>query len=134
MNELYETKISTARWMAYDLPGNAGWIVWTVCTVLCLKQGFNAFSVLAALPALFMLTGIAELISEHVAGLDRVLTKKRLYRGFGALTLGGIAGVPIAVVGLISGSNGVYPVLMLPGAALCAVFAGLCFRGYRKRN
>ncbi len=35
-DELYETDISTARWLAYDIPGNAGWIIWGVFTVLSL--------------------------------------------------------------------------------------------------
>ena len=26
--DLYETKISTTRWMAYDIPGNVGWILY----------------------------------------------------------------------------------------------------------
>lgn len=39
-----------------------------------------------------MATGIAELVDERIKGLDRTLPKKRLLRGFGALTLGGITG------------------------------------------
>ena len=134
MNELYETRIPTVRWMAYDLAGNAGWITWVVCTILCIKQGLTLFSILSIPPALLMLIGVGELISERIAKLDRILTKKRLYRGFGALTLGGIAGIPVSVFGLIVRSNGRLPLWMLIGAALCAVFAGLCFKGYRKQK
>lgn len=89
MNELYETRITTVRWLVYDLAGNAGWITWVVCTILCIKQD---------------------------------------------LTLGGIAGIPVSIIGLIVRSNGRLPLWMLVGAVLCAVFAGLCFKGYRKQK
>ena len=134
MDEQYETKISNVRWLAYDIPGNAGWILWMVCTVLCLKEGFTLFSALSLLPALLMLIGVCELVSERIAGLDRLLPKKRLYRGFGALTMGGFAGIPIALGGLLAGSNGNKPLWMLLGAILCAAFAYLCFKGYRRQH
>ena len=134
MNDLYETRIGTTRWLAYDLAGNAGWITWVVCTILCIKQGLTLFSILTILPALLMLIGVGELISERIAKLDRILPKERLYRGFGALTLGGIAGIPVSIIGLIVRSNGNLPLWMLIGAVLCAVFAGLCFKGYRKQK
>ena len=134
MNDLYETRITTVRWMAYDLVGNAGWITWVVCTILCIKQGLTLFSILSIPPALLMLIGVGELISERIAKLDRILPKERLYRGFGALTLGGIAGIPVSIIGLIVRSNGNLPLWMLIGAVLCAVFAGLCFKGYRKQK
>ena len=134
MDDLYETRISTARWLAYDLAGNAGWITWVVCAILCIKQGLSLFSILSIPPALLMLIGVCELISERIAKLDRILPKKRLYRGFGVLTLGGIAGIPVSIIGLIARSNGNLPLWMLIGAVLCAVFAGLCFKGYRKQE
>lgn len=134
MDDLYETRISTARWLAYDLAGNAGWITWVVCTILCIKQGLTLYSILSIPPALLMLVGVCELISERIAKLDRILPKERLYRGFGALTLGGIAGIPVSVIGLTVRSNGRLPLWMLVGAVLCAVFAGLCFKGYREKE
>ena len=136
MNELYETKISAARWMAYDIPGNIVWITWIVCTAVILSGGMTPFGVISAAVALVMLTGVIELISERISGLDRVLPKKRLLRGFGALTAGGIAGVPTALYGVIaeSGAGGRTAVIMLISAALCGLFAGLCFIGYRKRE
>lgn len=27
---MYETKISSARWIMYDIPGNIGWILYLV--------------------------------------------------------------------------------------------------------
>ena len=134
MNELYETKISTARWMAYDIPGNIGWIAWIVCTAVILSGGMTPFGAVSAAVALVMLTGVIELISERIAGLDRVLPKKRLLRGFGALTAGGIAGVPTALYGVIAGVGDRTAVIMLISAVLCGLFAGLCFIGYRKRE
>lgn len=139
MNELYETKISAARWMAYDIPGNIGWITWIVCTAVILSGGMTPFGAVSAAVALVMLTGVIELISERIAGLDRVLPKKRLLRGFGALTAGGIAGVPTALYGVIAedgvaGAGARTAVIMLISAALCGLFASLCFIGYRKRE
>lgn len=58
------TLISDARWPVYDIPGNAGWIIYIVCLVLCLREWVNVFSVLAVIPALLMLTSIMELISD----------------------------------------------------------------------
>ena len=137
-NNYYETKISDARWWAYDLPGNIGWIVWFVCLVLCLKQGATAYSILSIVPAIFMLVGIAELISERIAKLDRVLPKSRLTRGFGALTLGGILGVLISLAGVVMSvvnKTGVtLPIIMSVGGILCGTFAGLLLKGYRPKE
>ena len=130
---LYETKISDERWWAYDIPGNAGWIAYLVCLVKSIKSGLNAFNALALLPGGLMLLGVGELISERIAGLDRVLPKRRLLRGFGALTMGGFGGMIVSALGLASRKEKKHPAIMLAGSVLCAVFAGLCWRGYRKR-
>ena len=82
---IYETGISDARWWAYDVPGNAGWIACLVTLVKSMKSGLNAFNTLASVPCGLMLLGVGELVSERIAGLDRVLPKRRLLRGFGAL-------------------------------------------------
>lgn len=76
-----------------------------------------------------MLIGIIELISERIAKLDRLLPRKRLLRGFGSLTLGGILGAVISMIGVITVSCDYW---MLLGSVLCAVFAGLLYKGYRK--
>ena len=39
MDTMYESKLTARRWIAYDLPGNIGWIVWIVCLILMLTQG-----------------------------------------------------------------------------------------------
>lgn len=134
MNDLYETKIPTARWWAYDLPGNTGWIIWLICTWKCLAQGDSVFSVLSLIPAGMMIIGIIEIISERIAKLDRILPRKRLLRGFGALTAGGILGIPVSALGIILNSNGSLPFWMLAGAALCALFAGLIYKGFRRKT
>ena len=87
-----------------------------------MKQRGNA-------PAVLITTGISELISERIEGLDRELPKKRLYRGFGALTIGGTLGT--AAAALIK-TNLKRKSVMGIGAALCAVFAGFLFKGYKK--
>ena len=134
VNELYETSITDKRWIAYDIPGNIGWIVFLVCLVLCLRDGITAFSAASAVPMALMLVGIGELISERVARLDRILPRKRLVRGFGALTFGGIVGVATSAIGIVLHLHGSLPLWMLIGAALCAVFAGLLYGGYRRRE
>ncbi|MBR1822455.1 MAG: hypothetical protein IJ769_12665 [Clostridia bacterium] len=131
---LYESKISVKRWMAYDLAGNAGWIIYFVCLGLLLKQGVNVLSVVAVAPAILMLIGIVELISERIRKLDWVLPKARLYRGFGALALGGVMGMLLSAGGLLWHGAGLLVWLMLAGSALCAVFAWLLFREYKPKE
>lgn len=123
MDRIYETKISDARWWAYDIPGNIGWIVYLVCLVKRCMKGFGIFEALALVPAVLMLVGVIELVSERVAKLDRRLPRIRVLRGFGALTRGGILGAVVSAVG--------WDLWMLVGSVLCAVFAGLCYKGYR---
>ena len=71
------------------------------------KTGFLFFGglfvimVIAVIPAIFMVIGIAELVSERITKLDRRLPKVRLLRGFGALSLGGVLGMAVSVFGLI---------------------------------
>ena len=149
MEELYETIISDARWMAYDIPGNVGWIMYIVAMMLSfVKQ--SAFMevplvlvcmVVAVLPAIAMIVGIKELISERICKLDRVITKKRLYRGFGALTWGGFGGIIVSLTALFTSlraghslSDGKYLILMAVGRALCVSFAGLLLKGYQKKG
>ena len=69
---LYETKISDARWWRYDIPGNAGWILYFVCVVRLLRQGTETFAVVAVLPAILML--IESVLCAVFAGL--------LYKGY----------------------------------------------------
>lgn len=79
-----------------------------------------------------MLLGVGELISERIAGLGRILPGKRLRRGFGALTLGGIGGVLVSLFGVTTRRHGARPLWMAAGSALCALFAGLIYGGFRK--
>lgn len=131
-------------WIAYDLPGNVGWILYFVGLIFLLKNLSDytadaAMAVLAAvsvIPALMMLVGIAELISERIHKLDRTLPRIRLLRGFGALTLGGILGTVVAAAMLIYAAFGMagellYVWLMLAGGILCGLFAGLLYKKYK---
>ena len=130
---IYETNISDTRWWAYDSPGNAGWIADLACLFQSLRRGLNTVSIAALLPGGLMGLGVGELISERIAGLDRVLPMRRLLRGFGALTTGGIGGMIVSAFGLAKQKEKKHPTLMLIGSVLCAVFAGLCWQGYKKR-
>ena len=125
----YKINISDARWMAYDIPGNIGWIAYLVC----LFKGKNRSpfrTVLEAIPGVLMIIGVVELISERIARLDRVLSKVRLYRGFGALTLGGLLGMAVSTPGIVKKEK--RSAVMFCGGVLCSLFAGLLFVGYKK--
>ena len=105
---MYESKIRDARWIAYDLPGNAGWIAFLAGLILCAvkrpeitgNNAISAFLILDLLCAAAMVVGVIELISERIQKLDRVLPRRRLYRGFGALTFGGLAGAVFSLLAL----------------------------------
>ena len=71
----------------------------------------------AVIPVLLMAVGIVELINERIHKLDRIQPQIRLFRAFGALTLGGITGTVIAAVML-----------------LCGIFAGPLFKLYRRKG
>lgn len=142
---MYESKISNAKWIAYDIPGNAGWIAFLAGLILSFTKRPETmenkliFCLLCIdlLCGAVMLVGIGELISERIRKLDRVLPKKRLYRGFGALTFGGLAGMivslPAFAAALINGLTGVgYLGILSVGGLLCFLFGGLLFREYKK--
>lgn len=129
---LYETKISDKRWIAYDIPANVGWISYIVCLISAFISfgAFPALNIAGIVPAVFILLGIGELISERIEKLDRILPKARLLRGFGSLALGSGLGVAVSLFGVIFCFNAVY-LIMLIGAALCFLFAVLIFAGYK---
>ena len=128
----YKMTLTDVQWWCYDIPGNIGWIIWIVCNIKALMEGVNLFSILMLIPTILMLIGVVELISERIAKLARVLPKIRLYRGFGSLTLGGLLGIPMAVTGLILTTQPNRPWWLPAGPVLRALFAGLCFRGYKR--
>jgi len=141
---MYKTDITPTRWIVYDIFGNVGWIAYYVVLVKCFAEkpefmqywGLAAVAVLAIIPALLMLVGLVELISERIQ--DYILPKARVYSGFGALSLGGITGAAVALIGIVyalivgAGEDICYLYIMLAGGVLCAVFAGLCFKRYKK--
>lgn len=142
---MYESKISDAKWIAYDIPANVGWISFLAGLILCLAKKpavmenkiIGGLLLLDLLCGAAMIAGIAELISERIGKLDRVLPKKRLYRGFGALTFGGLAGTVVSLaalaVALASGLTGtVYLGVLCGGGLLCLVFSGLLLKEYKK--
>lgn len=148
-NTIYETEISDARWWAYDIPGNVGWIMYIVCLIQCfvkqpdfMQTPLVQISLLVGiLPAIAMAVGIVELISERIAKLDRILTKKRVYRGFGALTWGGIGGIIVGLNALATALRAGFSVeeckllvLLAVGGALCGLFAGLIFKTFHPQD
>ena len=146
---VYESCISTARWLIYDVPGNVGWIMYLICLIQCFVKHPACMDIpfvrllllIGILPAIAMLVGITELISERILKLDRVLTRKRLYRGFGALTWGGFAGGIVGANALFAAMRSGYSIkechLLIPltvGGMLCALFAGLILKTFRLKN
>lgn len=142
---MYESKISDARWIAYDIPGNVGWISFLAGLILCFAKRpeilenkmIFALLLLDLLCGAAMVVGIAELVSERIRKLDRVLPQKRLYRGFGALAFGGLVGTVVSLLALAAalakGLTGAgYLGVLLIGGLLCALFCGLLFREYKK--
>lgn len=148
-DRIYETNISDARWWAYDIPGNVGWIMYLVYLLRCImiQPAFmqtplvRISLMVGILPGIAMAVGIVELISERIAKLDRILPKKRVYRGFGALTWGGVAGMIVGLNALFASLRSGYSIeesqsliLLAVGGALCALFAGLIFKTFHPQN
>lgn len=147
--QIYKSEISDTRWIVYDLPGNVGWIAYIAALIIVFakKPAFldaplvSISMIVGILPAIAMLVGIVELISERIQKLDRVLPKARLYRGFGALTWGGFGGVIVGLTGLFAAMRVGFSVnecaalvWMAAGGALCAVFAGLIFKTFHPQR
>lgn len=138
--DLYETKISDARWIAYDIPANLGWIAYIAALILIFTNSApcsdSILTYLGVIPAVWLLIGIGELISERIAKLDRVLPLRRLLRGFGALTLAGFSGFVLSavsfVVETVQGHLCIYHLIMAVGAMTCGILAMLLFKGYKK--
>ena len=146
---VYESHISTARWLVYDVPGNVGWIMYLVCLIQCFVK-WPAFMeiplvwlsvMVGIIPAVAMAVGIVELISERILKLDRILSKKRLYRGFGALTWSGSGGIIVGLNATAAGLRAGFSVeecklliLLAAGGAMCALFAGLIFKTFHPRK
>ena len=146
---IFESHISTARWLAYDVPGNVGWIMYLVCLIQCfVKQPVfmeiplvRISLVVGTLPAVAMVAGIVELISERILKLDRILPGKRLYRGFVALIWGGLGGIIVGLNALAAGLRAGFSaeeckllILLAVGGALCALFAGLIFKTFHPKK
>ena len=133
---MYETKISTARWIMYDIPGNIGWIMYLAGYGRMLAaHGLSQHlltSILLTIPVILIIIGIAEMISERIGKLDRILSAVRLWRGFGALTLAGMLGAVTALMTMKCNLNTANAVMMIVGGILCFVFAGLLMTGYKK--
>lgn len=138
--DLYETTISDARWIAYDIPANLGWIAYITALVLIFTNGADCsksiLTYLGVIPAVWLLIGIGELVSERIVKLDRVLPLRRLLRGFGVITIGSFLGFILSavsfVIEMVQGHFCTYHLIMTTGGLVCGILAFLLFRGYRK--
>lgn len=135
---MYETRISASRWMVYDIPRNIGWILYLIgYGRFIVKSGFTQHliaSILLTIPVILLAIGIAELASESIAKLDRILPAVRLWRGFGAITISGALGAVLALLTFRSNISIANTVMMIVGGILCFVFAGLLLLGYKRMN
>jgi hypothetical protein len=142
---MYRSEISNAKWLVYAILADIGWITFLVAFSLCFIKMPEIFEdqmivmllMLDLLSAALTLCGILELIGEHVEKLDRVLSGKRLARGFGALTFGGAFGMLLSLlafaIALWSGLRGAgYLLILSGGGLLCGAFSGLILKEYRK--
>lgn len=135
---MYELKITNGQWWCYDIFGNIGWVLYGTGLFLYLAKNpaqlLNGGAITAALwgcllGAALLLAGLAELISERVQGLSRVLPKARLYRGFGAIACGALVAAIASAVLLaanLPAKENAHPLhsALMPGGAL------LCFAPY----
>ena len=92
---IYESHISTARWLIYDVPGNVGWILYLVCLIQCFVK-WPAFMeiplvwlsvMVGIIPAVAMAVGIVELISDGLPNLTG-FCRRNGCTGASALSLG----------------------------------------------
>ena len=139
--DLYETKISNARWIAYDIPANLGWIAYIVCLILIFTNAALCSTFMltffGVIPAVWLLIGIGELIGERILKLDRVLPLCRLLRGFGVITvaslLGGLLSAESFIIDLTKGYFCLCHLVMTVGGFVCGVLALLLFKGYQRK-
>lgn len=148
---MYELKISDRQWWCYDILGNIGWIVYYAGLILCIVKrpafmqdaAISALIIIGGLLCAFVIMiGLIELVSERIKGLSRRLSKIRLFRGFGAITLGSLAGtvmsggifVFILLVDSSDHSGILYLGMMFGGALLCFVFVSLILKGFEKQR
>ncbi len=144
---VYETEMTGTGRVVCDLCLNIGWMVYFVTLMLIFVKRSDLISypvifgmlIASAFPAVVMLLGLAELISERILGLVKELPRGRLVRGYGLLIWAGAGGSAVsaaaAVYGLLATQAGLgYVFAMLFGAVMCALSAWIVFRGYSERK
>lgn len=143
---MYELKITDKQWWCYDIVGNLGWIMYFIGLALCFLYGtdilrgnryFASFMLCGLICAVVISIGIIELINERIHRLSRLLPKKRVYRGFGAIAVGSLGGTVISLTALFcfrTTTSGLcfYLGLMSVGAILCSIFTSLILKGFVK--
>jgi len=130
---MYQTDISDRDWIIYDMIGNLGWIA---CFIgfgrnVCAETR-SALWIGEGMMALFILMGLCELIGERIAGLDRLLSKRRLYRGFGLIMAASFTGALVSLADLMVSGWNVNVIMMCAGGLVCGWFSRLLFVRYTK--
>ena len=143
----YRNTIDESKQRLFNILIAAGWIIYFISIFISFEfppkfmyTGTMAQIVLFSfVPAIWMLIGIAEMIRERINKTRNILTKRQLTRGYFSLALGGLTGIAVTAIAWIyyyakhlSGSTLVLA-MMLTGAVLCTVFAGISYRGYEEK-
>ena len=143
---MYVSDITDKEWYIYDILGNLGWIGFYIgLGMMIVRENIFMegtihifFAVLEIICAAGILVGLIELINERIHKLDRRLSRTRLFRGFGSITIASLSGMVVTGIYLvIIYANGdreisLYYWMMIIGALLCFVFCGLLLKRYKK--
>lgn len=140
MKEIFQTDITDKEWWIYDICGNIGWILYGAGIGIGIAgggfhqtgMGMSLF-LLQIIAAVGILVGLVELISERVRGLDRILPKIRLYRGFGCIATASFIGGIVSLLHWLFVPSSVPQMLMAIGGLLCFWFCHLLFASYKKQ-
>lgn len=139
---MYESKISTRKWIILDLIGNAGWIMFYAAmihvfaahrTILDNRLVF-AMVIIDLLSSAGILVGIVELISERFQKLDYILPKIRLYRGFGMLMVSGFIAAVATLIARLLVFNADCLSYALVGSLLCGFASYALFKEYKPQK
>lgn len=139
---MYELNLSDRKFHICFWAGTAGFLVFLAGLILCLVLisphefgGHLQMLIFAEIPAaLCVLLGYGELIDERVRRLRIVLSRRRLYRGFGLMSWASLVCAVLAVVALflrVTVPEAVTGFIMMPvGAALCSGCMWVIFRKF----
>ena len=140
---MYELNMSDGKFRTCFWAGTAGFLIFLAGLIRCLvlispKEfgGHLQMLIYAEIPAaLCVLLGYGELIDERVRRLRIVLSRRRLYRGFGLMTWSSLVCALLSVIALVLRITVPETItgflMMTAGAAVCFLFTFVIFRHFR---